>query len=454
MIADTQGLSVLSALVLLGILVGFLAVLILIAVVLTKKYGIPALLGFLMFLMIVPCLSIVAFRSQVKENVQVKEEATANREQALSRAEAMTALDTHADQTGNASFNKRTSAIPPNSAIRVVPIADPPPAAWSSADLGDFQANLYPGLIACTEPLARKIGEAIENEGIVPTADANQKNEQRVLTVYADASLKSDRQECLDLLIDSLAERFPNAQILSGDSHHDWPRLNPKKHELFLLLSASVASGTPIALPPVVTGNRREFHSLRNSTGNVKCEAVGSDGKASATVAFIEKSWVNQFDQLVSEFPHKQFVVGYSQELSSSEALARQSAMENAQSQIRVSSVGGINTLIAESNVVDRFAQKLTRPYGDVWREAVLIDVTGEAMRGAIEIAEAKAARVSSMKRGGVLIAVLLTLAIVAVCFIGNALTQGYYRRPLSWAASTVGALIVLAVIILGNLQY
>ena len=130
--------------------------------------------------------------------------------------------------------------------------------------------------------------------------------------------------------------------------------------------------------------------------------------------------------------------------------------MENAQSQIRVhaDTNGGINTLIDESHVADRFAQKLTRPYGDVWREAVLIDVTGEAMRGTIEVAEARAARDSSIKKGGALLAVLLLLAIIAVCFIGNAVTQGYYRRPLNWGASAVGALIVFAVIILGFTQH
>ena len=254
-----------------------------------------------------------------------------------------------------------------------------------------------------------------------------------------------------------MAERFPGAQVLTSETKHGAPSTKPKKHELFLSLSASVESGTPIKLAPIVTANSRVFHSLRSSSGNVKCQAVGSNAKANAAVIYIEKSWVNQFDQLVSELPKKQFVVGYSQELSSSEPLARQSAMENAQSQIRVhaDTNGGINTLIDESHVADRFAQKLTRPYGDVWREAVLIDVTGEAMRGTIEVAEARAARDSSIKKGGALLAVLLLLAIIAVCFIGNAVTQGYYRRPLNWGASAVGALIfVLAVILFSNVQY
>ena len=450
MIAEFQATSVLLILVWLSIFIGILVAFACIATILTKRYGILALLGFVVCVLIVPGVGIMALRWTNLEKVAVK------REQASGFA-LVTAGDSHPDQTANVRLNTTANAIAKNSAIRVVPVADPPPAAWSSADLGDFQANLYPGLIECMEPLARKIGDAVENEGLIPTTDAGQETEQLVFTVHAEDSLRSESPQCLDQFINGLAERFPGAQVLTSETKHGAPSTKPKKHELFLSLSASVESGTPIKLAPIVTANSRVFHSLRSSSGNVKCQAVGSNAKANAAVIYIEKSWVNQFDQLVSELPKKQFVVGYSQELSSSEPLARQSAMENAQSQIRVhaDTNGGINTLIDESHVADRFAQKLTRPYGDVWREAVLIDVTGEAMRGTIEVAEARAARDSSIKKGGALLAVLLLLAIVAACFIGNAVTQGYYRRPLNWGASAVGALIfVLAVILFSNVQY
>ena len=432
-------------------MLGIFVAVIWIATALTKKYGVQGLLGFVVFLLIFPFVSIVALRPM---EATISETTITN--QLSNRADAISPGDSHPDQTLNSRLDNTANAKTQNSAIRVVPVADPPPAAWSSADLGDFQANLYPGLSECMEPLARKIGDAVENEGMVPMADSDQEGEKFVFAVFADGVLKSDRPECLDQFIDALAERFPDAEFLTSETNHGALSTKPKKHELILSLSASVESGAPIKLAPIVTANSRVFHSLRNSSGNVKCQAIGSDRKANATVAFIEKSWVNQFDSLVSELPKKQFVVGYSQELSSSEPLARQSAMENAQSQIRVhaDTHGGINTLIDESHVADRFAQKLTRPYGDVWREAVLIDVTGEAMRGTIDIAQARAARVSSIKKGGALLAVLLLLAIIAVCFIGNAVTQGYYRRPLSWGASTVGALIVLAVILLNSLQY
>ena len=448
MIAEFQATSVLLILVWLSIFIGILVAFACIATILTKRYGILALLGFVVCVLIVPGVGIMALRWTNLEKAAVK------REQASGFA-LVTAGDSHPGQTANVRLSTTANAIAKNSAIRVVPVADPPPAAWSSADLGDFQANLYPGLIECMEPLARKIGDAVENEGLIPTTDAGQETEQLVFTVHAEDSLRSESPQCLDQFINGLAERFPGAQVLTSETKHGAPSTKPKKHELFLSLSASVQSGK-IALPPVVTSNRRVFHSLPSSSGKVKCQAVGSDRKANATATFIQKTWVNQFDQLVSAIPQKQFVVGYSQELSSSEPLARQSAMENAQSQIRVhaNTHGGINTLIDVTHVVDRFAQKLTRPYGDVWREAVLIDVTGEAMRGTIEVAEARAARDSSIKKGGALLAVLLLLAIIAVCFIGNAVTQGYYRRPLNWGASAVGALIVFAVIILGFTQH
>ena len=448
MIAEFQATSVLLILVWLSIFIGILVAFACIATILTKRYGILALLGFVVCVLIVPGVGIMALWLTGLEKAAVK------REQASGIA-LVTAGDSHPDQTANVRLNTTANAIAKNSAIRVTPVADPPPAAWSSADLGEFQANLYPGMKECMAPLARKIGDAVENEGMPPTGDADQENEKVVFTVFVDDSLGSESGQCYDQFVDALAERFPDVQLSAGDADQRAPSTKPKKHELFLSLSASVQSGK-IALPPVVTSNRRVFHSLPSSSGKVKCQAVGSDRKANATATFIQKTWVNQFDQLVSAIPQKQFVVGYSQELSSSEPLARQSAMENAQSQIRVhaNTHGGINTLIDVTHVVDRFAQKLTRPYGDVWREAVLIDVTGEAMQGTIAAAEARAARDRGIKKGGALLAVLLLLAIIAVCFIGNAVTQGYYRRPLNWGASAVGALIVFAVIILGFTQH
>ncbi|MEL6105326.1 MAG: hypothetical protein AAFU85_04790 [Planctomycetota bacterium] len=175
--------------------------------------------------------------------------------------------------------------------------------------------------------------------------------------------------------------------------------------------------------------------------GSVRCTAHTPEGKTYTTLKqFDAKPWVHSFDQFVTNYPRRRFMVGYSAGVHSSEDEARRAAMDD----VRVKSepeYGPLSEMLAtEPNVVDRFAQKLERPYGVVWREAVLVEVTSNALRNA----QARMPGRGDSTHGRLWL--VFSLAIVAsiavlLCSLLNWITEGYYRGR--WLALGLSGVLI-----------
>ena len=94
--------------------------------------------------------------------------------------------------------------------------------------------------------------------------------------------------------------------------------------------------------------------------------------------------------------------------------------------------------------VADRFSQRLSRPYGDVWREAILIDVTPARLAGFYQQADEAESVAFSSRTGRLLGFVAIMFIATILYFVLNAITRGYYRMPV---VMIVGALVLLVVI-------
>lgn len=441
-LAYTLPIVFILTLLLIGLVV--LIGIVLTTLVIKNKFGGKAALGFVLAIFMVPtAMALVLFALFTKRSVQDSSSAQAviiQREKSVDWGDAVTTNRRTADLralTSEAHPGVRAGYAVP---IRVEAQPNAPAAAWSVTDMDEFQASLYPGLLDCAAPLAREVSDVIESDAFTFEGE-DPKYDDGQLTFVACAwdSLDDHRNGFLSSFVESLQRVFPNAEVLSrSDSNAALNEDDYPKGAFLLTLSGRIGS----KIPAPWSNHDTEKH------GTVKCRIQNSGSSAETQMNFISKPWVMGFDQLVSEQPDRQFLVGYSDKLASSEPEARQLAMKNAQAQVRIAAGNGVNTLIDESSVVDRFAQKLSRPYGDVWREAILVDITGDAIRGNAAIAVARANRSSTRGKATAMTTVLLLLTTVAICFIANLLTQGYYRRSIK--ISGVGVTVAVIIFIVG----
>ncbi|MEO1524501.1 MAG: hypothetical protein AAFX06_03655 [Planctomycetota bacterium] len=187
--------------------------------------------------------------------------------------------------------------------------------------------------------------------------------------------------------------------------------------------------------------------------GTLRCTAHLPDGeKLTVSKQFDEKPWVHSFDRFVTNYPRRRFLVGYSEGVHSSEDEARRSAMQDIQNKAKPDYDALSYYLATEPNVVDRFAQKLERPYGVVWREAVLLEITEKALRDARSMAMRPVPPNGVVSEDPRLIWLVTSLGIVAslvvmLCTLLNWITEGYYRGR--WFAMGFAGILFFSTLLL-----
>jgi hypothetical protein len=181
---------------------------------------------------------------------------------------------------------------------------------------------------------------------------------------------------------------------------------------------------------------------------------------------FIDKPWLADFAGFVSSHPDGRWVVGKSDPLkpalSPAEAArrAREAAADEVARLVRAKVDRGFHRSdpyahevvmrrMVEGNefIADRFPQSFDRGYGTIYREAVLIDASDEALQPLVdEIAGLQHHDRNSRARtffGG--------LAVIGMVFVlyrlANFFTRGFFTWKLRGVAAIiiVGALVVLA---------
>lgn len=303
---------------------------------------------------------------------------------------------------------------------------------WLDLDSDTFSANVYPSIEATVSPLAAQVRSAlVERELISSEATADETASPTTIVVY-EQEPSMYRHEFADEFALRLGRDFPRAEISVGTSRPE--KVNPGT----LLVRLHLEYESPL----VSYWDSSELQQRGRHVCHLQMEQV-AETAMSLQLDFVEKPWVESFDRFVSEHPLMQFMVGYSDPWCASEEEARRSALENARKAVAVSVDGVTLSYINEAHVVDRFAQKLSRSYGDVWREAVLIDVPPNGRAVAVRVAKRENAQrqvSTQMKFIGIL--VLLAVAF-ALCGLINWMTQGYYRTQIVLWIAVFGIAIV-----------
>jgi len=445
--------SIVGVLLAMTIGLGILALMLMSVIAIFRRRGSSSAFGFVVLLVAISFVALLTVKISRESISQANIPSTTVENRV--NLPPLAQQETHAAEAEfvrNESFQADDShgiRSPEQVRIRVAARPDATQTAWASSDLSDFNASLYASIGECGEPLARSVAERIESESWI-AKEENGNFEAKVFlitsTKLARSSFSVSEQiiseqydASVNAFIEAIRKRYPLSQVIVSDD--DSKLADPTKvkenSRISLELSLSLAGS-----------KQAEWGSrAQEQHGHVSCIAQSAKKKVTGQKQFVDKPWVSGFDQVVSQYPEKQYVVGYSEQLASTEVEARESAMRNAQSQVRIGVGNGSRAWLDESHVVDRFAQKLSRPYGDVWREAVLVDLTGQAMHGTAVASIAQVAHVQRARLSVTFTGILLLLATLVVCFLANILTQGYYRGPVNWGTGALGSAIVLGTI-------
>jgi len=342
---------------------------------------------------------------------------------------------------------------------------------WASLDEQGFEANVYPSKAAAAKSLALKVRDALDAKRLLVAAQSE------AADVPPDAEPASIDEAAADG--DSIAE-LPAAELVDQEDPKITQLTAPDSFLLFnqtgekavengfahlLQLEFPIsevqiyypAQGSTAATGPVKDDTVRvtlltddqhieievDGKKARQIQGRMVCKIETSHGAAEVSNNYLDKQWVEDLDVYVSKRPQQKFVAGYSHQFVSSQAEASRLAFADAQMKSRLLRPG-FTVTADESLVVDRFAQKLSRPYGDVWREAVLLDVSSARMKPVIAAAQHQAT-VVQQERFSLAAALVIVFGLTAIlCFAFNYFTEGYYRgRVLLSVVTSLGLLLM-----------
>jgi hypothetical protein len=312
-----------------------------------------------------------------------------------------------------------------------------PPAAspiWSEGVEQEFDADVYPSRLAA----ARAVGTHMDRAIRQLTTDANlpprivlfQQEHDRALV----AEFKNGIQQKLPGAACAIEAELRNTQ--------------PNEIGVTLRLTDIDTQPAPWAQSPEV----------KTASGRIDASVSGADKQAAVHSRFVEKPWVADFASFANARPQQPFVVARSNGTCTSEGEANQQALDDARAQL-TQAIGrrpqpGTGKLprpeITTTDVldggfiIDRFAQSFEGSAGRIWRQALLIDVSGPklAQLAGLKTHEFRKMREGWARMGFSVIGVIVLIGVIY--FFLNMATMGYYE----WSLRIAGVILAIVAII------
>ncbi len=196
---------------------------------------------------------------------------------------------------------------------------------------------------------------------------------------------------------------------------------------------------------------------IAESNGKITATRASADGKRELSVSFVEKPWIASWSTFRNSTRGDMLLAQSTSPCTSAaeaETHAKQSAINallpivreritHAYSGRRMLNEKVLTEVIqanlaARGMIADRFVQRFTRPYGDVYYEALLIDASPRNVDSIVASATHLAER-RVQRAVGIILAFLLLLGITTVLYVLiNWLTKGYFLWRLRFAAMTM----------------
>lgn len=338
---------------------------------------------------------------------------------------------------------RQESPTPPMPPVPVTTApSEPLSPIWSEGVEQEFEADVYPSSVAAARALGRPMADAIQTMAGDPGAAI------KVVIFQED----NDRSP-VSALGKAIERELPGVQcFIEAD------RRNVQPGEVGVTLRIDTSHQT-IALvegTSVVISNPQE--SVR-----IVATASTEDRRGSVEARFIDKPWVENFGAFASARPGSEFIVTRSNGTCTSEGEAHQQALEDAKA--RLTEVLGrrmergfaelarpaVSTMDIQNGgfVADRFVQSLKTSAGRVWRQALLVDVSGQklAQLARVKVIESRQIRESWARMGLSVVGVLVLIGVIY--FFLNMATRGYYEWSLRIAGVVLAVVAVVSILMI-----
>jgi len=343
--------------------------------------------------------------------------------------------------------------------------------AWPVENDPKFRPDVYPSVETAARALATEAAETLDR--VVPREEAPTR-----IQVFGDAS-----PDALHAAAAALTRPGPGP-IVTVEA------VPPKRAS-----QTRPADGHTVRMLFNVPPNTRiskttKVHkaTVHSGSGSLRMQVEGPAGEFTRSVRFVGKPWAESFAEFVSRNPQRRWILAKSTQPCTSQYDAERAALQDAAKKLLPEvrrhlqprrrpgrwsdarpTTGEMLTVIEAKLrdgqkmgiVVDRFAQRFVRPYGQVWREAVLVDGSSnniswvaaaldhEIQRRQRSYEHESRERERSWLERGLSIGALLVMVCLLYLFLNTA-TKGYYLWSLRSGAVAVviaGALVVLSLI-------
>ena len=329
-------------------------------------------------------------------------------------------------------------------------------AAWLPEVDEQFEADVYPSAVVASRALIRDWSGHFEKLQAKGAAKP-----MFVRLVCGSRNSDIDELLLLEAMDEKVQELFPDASTLvttATDLRND-DDLMDNEVSIELNVARSVKLKRPVS-----TNDESDEEFQFN--GILSAAFSGRDWQFSVSARFIEKPWLTATSEFLSLRHGTSYLVLRSSQLASTRDEASRDVLGIAANRLgdlidpredqgfpRAASLMMLEQLEAGKYIADRFVQSLKRPYGHVYREALLIDIGNTNLLDMIQVTvnEVRQNTLASQRQrvrqsSGWIGIVVVIGALTALYLLLNWLTKGYYRGPLTVVALLAGSGTILTV--------
>ncbi|MCX5645244.1 MAG: hypothetical protein NTZ17_11270 [Phycisphaerae bacterium] len=328
-----------------------------------------------------------------------------------------------------------------------------PAPIWSAGVDEELEADVYPSKLAAARAAGTQLGKPIRELSPDVNAPAH-------VVIFQEAH----EYRLIAELRDAVRRALPD---VSCDVEAQSRTLKPEELGVTLYIGESDVRSAPWAKSGEIAVSRGEglvqfqpaqlAETTMVASGQLDVNVSGRGGKVHLPVRFTEKPWMDDFATFASTRPQRAFIIARSVGTCTSESEANQQALDDARARLTeaIGSHGGrklgpsapaITTtdVLQGGFIVDRFAQSLEGSVGRIWRQALLIDVSGPklAQLSKVKVVEYRQVRESYARMA--LSAVGVIVLIGVIYFFLNMATRGYYE----WSLRIAGVVLAIVAVI------
>jgi hypothetical protein len=316
------------------------------------------------------------------------------------------------------------------------PSATPAPI-WSPGVDKELDADVYPSKLAAVQAIGWRMDKSVrELMGDV--------NSPVQITLFQEVS----EPALIASLRNAIQQTMPQATCTVEANLRDVQR-----GELGVI---TMVSGTQMQPAP---WSRSSETRVIDGTVQVHLSAIGGK-RVTLQKQFVDMPWVENFATFASTRPQQAFIIARSLGTCTSESEANQQALDDARARLTeaIGNRGGrklglsappitATDVLQGGFIVDRFAQSLEGSVGKIWRQALLIDVSGPklAQLSKAKVGEYRQVRESYARMALSVVGVVLLIGVIY--FFLNMATMGYYEWSLRIASVVLAVVAVISIL-------